>query len=183
MKGAGLLLICRNRIILLQLLRPYKNTSNPIIEHIQIPRGLNSPLNDESNLETAIREFIEETNLYPINKIFLLDEKFQLFWYDNDKIWEYDIYFAYCRKLEKNHSKYLPEIKILYGTINITFNVKCRKYEYFSVLFWPFEKYVKYMLKYQIPAYPKSNYIEFLKKINEVLLNKNKLICKKIIVN
>lgn len=67
-------------------------TNVPFLEKFQIPRGESEPY-DNRPLDTAIREFTEET-LFPLDNLFICSYYFDLFWFDDRKKWNYKIYFG-----------------------------------------------------------------------------------------
>lgn len=120
---AGLLVIDRNlNVYTLERLHPYDSlcTTKPTTsddkffwERWQIPRGSSSK-KKERLLETALREFTEETSLHYVKnqKYYIYKKNFILEWFDK-KQWSYTIYVMYidCNLLRSNKEHYEFEIQ------------------------------------------------------------------------
>lgn len=138
------------------------------LEKFQIPRG-EAEQSDLNPIHTAVREFIEETRIN-LEKIYISDSLFDLYWTDDGRIWEYKIFIGYldsCFNEERNISEknYYHEKKVdlLKYYINkrkqrkMLFENKNRK-----VIYTEFKVYKKIMLESQLTCYSYNNYKEFI---------------------
>lgn len=177
--GYGLLLFYKNlNAILLKSKTSYVDT-NKWVEYIQIPRGHIE--HHENSLETAIREFIEETNIYPSGQFFISQDTLTLKWIDNNKQWEYKIYIAFCDNLKVGKNN-VVNVKIKHNYIYLEFLPKKLKDENYEVTFLSLSQYTQIILQKQIHSYMESNYKEFLHKLKEKKLLKKNFKCKRIII-
>ncbi|AQQ79957.1 nudix domain protein [Leptopilina boulardi filamentous virus] len=96
-------------------------------EKIQIPRGKSKK--NESLLECAIREFVEETGVILLGNGFLYKKPFILYWIDDNKRWEYKIYLLYWNTDSKfNSSNFLKVKKIFHNDDNFQITLSNDKY-------------------------------------------------------
>lgn len=143
------------------------------LERIMIPRGMCKT--GENKLLCALREFIEETNICPIGTIYIEQEPFNLWWYDDKQFWQYDIYKVYSSQMIPFHNKFKLEIDSFSDKIHVNL---CQNYsspdklipydkhqyrEKVIIIHWKMYKFLmkRFFLKY----YTCSNYNEFLNSI------------------
>lgn len=167
------------------------------LEKFSIPRGQPSKTNrEESSLLTAIREFLEETQIN-LKSFKLLNTNFNLKWTDDSgvktKHYSYTIYIGFVN-ITTYYEPFTHEldIKELYPNIfHVGVTEKTNRYEahYQIVCKMRFHDYIRYMKNYQLEHYTYSNYLDFFNFTTEVLkwkknqspddLFDNKLIMKK----
>jgi len=140
-------------------LRPLSPTIPIFLEAIQIPRGCKEK-NDKSLLDAAKREFLEETHCSNKNVIFIYKKPFVLFWYDDNRKWEYTIYIGFLDdefkfKNTSNKSKCLIYNKYPYTLI------KCLNSH--SIIVMKLNDYIYLLKDIQLKHYHlQHNYYEFI---------------------
>lgn len=156
--------------------KPYN--SNPIqllndneyifLEQIQLPRG--KLKKGEQFRDGAIREFKEETGIY-FKTIKFLNETFKLYWFDDNQIWEYTIYFAIAKFTQMNIIN-----------IDLTYNKSIRhEMKTFKFKIMPILTYVEEIYK-RLSLYGNNNYL-FLLNYIQYLLERERLLEKEILLD
>jgi len=182
-KHAGLLLITENnKVAVLQASRSYNDIVNknlkynkhiPFVEKLSIPRGQHDA--GETDYETAVREFIEETGLV-FDKVFVYNDPFLLEWWDNSKMYKYIIYIAflvgslYCLKRRPNSYNIKLNKKERGGEYKVDMQKQrshsrelVRRLEIMNL-----RKYITYMETRQLYTYKYSNYEAFFDYVQSV---------------
>lgn len=174
---SGLLAFDRQKQLVLVLKRvtPYavnqKWRSRPshFIEQYHIPRGQqSSPL--EPLKTCAIREFIEETNIF-MKTFDILPDTFELRWEDPPGVeWTYTIFFMACSLEPKNLLSICENVNIdLIGTAGVN-PVKCAfsDRDNSTVVILKFSEY-KQIIQKQMQLYHKSNYNKLLEEVDRII--------------
>lgn len=150
-------------------------TTSVVVERISIPRG-HAHFADSNSLTTAIREFVEETKLVP-KAMYVYDETFTLTWTDDDREYSYIIYIG-CISTNDMLKEAYPCSEYINSAIKTTKNgleieftpYRGKNYEERrKLVIIAMNDYIHYMNKYQVGLYTKSNYIEFLQFIKNVI--------------
>lgn len=81
------------------------------VEKYCVPRGVKT--SNESFLECAVREFMEETNIF-FNEVIILKDHFLLEWYDPPNVlWQYKIFVGFVDDLTRFSVRYCDKKKIV----------------------------------------------------------------------
>lgn len=144
------------------------------VESLSIPRGGMHPC-DKRPIVTAIREFVEETNL-SIENIIVYDEHFNLWWRDDDQVYHYTIFVGLLcgdTPLVRHPVRYEYIHRPRFGdettnTIALQRHRENRFEEKRHVLRITFKDYVNFMKKYQLDTYTESNYGYFFNFIKNI---------------
>lgn len=182
-RHSGLLLITNdNKAVILQAHKSYSERVNknlkynkhiPFVEKLSIPRGRQDA--GETDYETAVREFIEETGLI-FDKVSIYREPFLLEWQDDCKVFRYTMYVAFLcgtlNSLRKKPNSY--NIKLLRNYNNHQYEVDLGKQRYGNnelirkLDIMSLKKYMTYMENRQLPTYKYSNYNSFFDFVYKV---------------
>ncbi|AAG27350.1 PxORF52 peptide [Plutella xylostella granulovirus] len=181
-RHSGLLLLTDdNHAVILQASKSYSEHVNqnlkynkhiPFVEKLSIPRGRQDV--GETDYETAVREFIEETGLI-FDKIAIYKEPFFLEWQDDCKIFRYTVYVAFLNgtlnSLSKRPNSYDIKLKC---KLENSYEVDMCKQKHRSkelmrrLEIMSLKKYVTYMENRQLPTYKYSNYDKFFNFVEQV---------------
>lgn len=154
--------------------RTIKRNINVSVEGISIPRGGMHP-RDGNMIVTAIREFVEETNLSP-ETVIIYNESFLLWWRDQGRVYQYKIFvgllgtptvsmFTDTKRYEYIHKPTSDSDGDQYNTIMLQRH-KINKYEEKrNVIRLTLRDYLYYMINYQLNTYTESNYLDFFQFI------------------
>lgn len=120
-------------------------------------------MSNESMLKDAIKEFIEETEIY-FRKIEFTNNSFVLKWVDNG-LWEYTIFLAFA-DLSDDNIVFICDKHFM--NLNLKFN---KKYEPLVVQFLTLEDYVLKMHA-RLPLYGDNNYVAFFQFLSNIVKEK-----------
>jgi hypothetical protein len=178
---AGLLVVSEDgHVVTLLAHKPYRGClmkKRAFLERVSIPRG-NKEDGDGCEIVTALREFIEETGRYFENLI-VCKRPFRLLFKDPSvaRVFEYSIYVGRFKGPLTNVPKY-PSTRFITKISNssktsyvIKFTSSFQNYEERrSTLIIPWLSYKDYMIQHQLCTYEYSNYIDFFKFVDEIII-------------
>lgn len=162
-----------------------KHLINVTVETISIPRG-GVHHRDGESVVTAIREFVEETNLSP--KVLLVyDKSFILWWRDKGHLYQYKIFigllgthtisiftdrkrYEYVRRDGDGESVEInaPAEAPNNNTIVLQRRRENRFEEKRRLIRLTLRDYLYFMIHYQIHAYTESNYMAFFQFVQRI---------------
>jgi hypothetical protein len=179
--NAGLLLIdkCKNTCLIKRHMpydqKQFQTTRNLFLEAIQIPRG-GQMKTDKSLIDTATREFLEETHCINKSIIFYYRKSFQLYWYDENIKWKYTIFIGFiddCFKFDNALNKF--QILIYDHYTYPYYLIKTLKY--WNIIVMNLTDYISLLQNLQLKYYNNQhNYNEFIHFLQSIKIPINGII-------
>lgn len=147
------------------------------LEKFSIPRGQKSKkAQREDDLTTAIREFLEETQI-KINQFNLVDQYFNLYWVDltctKQQVFTYKIFVGFLDKIAypqnlKQELKLVEVSPFKYRQMKLGTTNRYESANH-TVCTMNFQDYRRFINEFQLDFYDQTNYPEFFTFVKKIL--------------
>jgi hypothetical protein len=168
--SAGLLLIdkCKNTC-LIKRHKPYNSKCGEqclFLEAIQIPKG-GQCKTDKNLIDTATREFLEETHCINTNVIFYYKKSFKLYWYDANIKWEYTIFIGFIDEHFKFENPMNKLQVLFYGSYYYPYYL-IKSLTHWNIIVMKLNDYISLLQNLQLQYYNQHNYNEFIQFLQNI---------------